>query len=223
MVALPIFIALGNWQLNRAEEKRQLLALYETNSVLAAKRVDSQFRFTESANLMYRKIQVTGRYVGKYLLALDNQVEQGKVGFHIYTPFMIENSDQLILVNRGWVAMVSYKRELPVVDTTDKLITLTGLMYMPSEPGFKLGDTSIKTRARDIVQYIDLKKLGQDLGLKLLPIVMLLDKNMASGFKCNWKILAASPEKSTSYAMQWYTFAVLLAGLYIGLNLKRTK
>lgn len=223
IIGLTLFINLGIWQLNRAEQKQQRLDLFEQNSVLPARLITGENDFEDITNVMYRKVAVRGSYDRKFLFALDNQQESGKIGFHIYTPFRLKNSESVILVNRGWVPLENHKRSLPNIETDNALVLLKGMAYILSEPPLKLGDTSIKTGAREIVQYIDLNKLATDLNIKLLPFVLLLDKDDETGFVRNWKIVAAPPEKSTSYAMQWFSFAVLLSGLYIGLNLKRKK
>ncbi len=223
IAALILFTMLGFWQLDRAEQKRTILRTFEQNSLLPAEIISAQSRVERPADYMYRKIQVSGNYMQNYLLALDNQHDQGKVGFHIYTPFKIVNSERVILVNRGWVAQKKFVREVPDVKTEFAQLDISGIGYVPSEPVIRLGNAESKINPRDIVQYIDLKKLSADLDLDLLPFILLLDKDANSGFKRTWQIISAPAEKSTSYAMQWFSFAILLLILYISLNIKRIK
>jgi len=227
VVLIALFISLGIWQLNRADAKRERLAIYKANSSQAAANLQD-IRFsaekpTEDVRdqLMYRKLSVTGKYLSQYLFARDNRQEKGRIGFHVFTPFKVSTNNKVILVNRGWVEMKNHKRVIPDVKTADKEITLSGMAYYLSKPPLELGDKREVSQSRMIVQNINISDLAEDLKLDLYPIVLLLDKNADSGFVRNWKIISAPAEKSTSYAVQWFSFALIIFGLFVGLNIKR--
>jgi surfeit locus 1 family protein len=52
--------------------------------------------------------------------------------------------------------------------------------------------------------------------------VLLLDESEPAGYVRGWKPFAKGPEQNWSYAIQWWSFAVLLMVLYVVLNLKKT-
>jgi surfeit locus 1 family protein len=58
-------------------------------------------------------------------------------------------------------------------------------------------------------------------GPRLERRVLLLDPAEPRGYVRAWKPGGRGPEQNWSYAIQWWSFAVVLAGLYLGLNLRR--
>jgi surfeit locus 1 family protein len=51
--------------------------------------------------------------------------------------------------------------------------------------------------------------------------VLLLDDDQPQGSLRGWKPLGRGPEQNWSYAIQWWSFAVVLLILYVALNLER--
>jgi surfeit locus 1 family protein len=51
--------------------------------------------------------------------------------------------------------------------------------------------------------------------------VLLLDEQAAAGFQRGWKPFVKGPEQNWSYAIQWWSFAILLLVLYVVMNLKK--
>jgi len=69
------FIALGNWQTRRADEKR-------------------------AAGAQLQSVSVTGTFLPKYSVMLDNKLRHGKAGYEVVTPLRLAGSDLHVLVNR---------------------------------------------------------------------------------------------------------------------------
>jgi surfeit locus 1 family protein len=73
-----------------------------------------------------------------------------------------------------------------------------------------------------VVQQPDLVRLEQVLDTRLLPVILLLDKSDEYGFVRDWRpVYGVTPDKHRAYAMQWFTLAVVLLLIYIGVNSKR--
>jgi surfeit locus 1 family protein len=51
--------------------------------------------------------------------------------------------------------------------------------------------------------------------------VLLLDEAEPAGYVRGWLPFARGPEQNWSYAIQWWSFAVLLLVLYVVLNLRK--
>jgi surfeit locus 1 family protein len=72
------------------------------------------------------------------------------------------------------------------------------------------------------VQQLDLAQLEQVLETRLLPVILLLDKSDEHGFVREWQpVYGVTPDKHRAYAMQWFTLAVVLLLIYVGVNSKR--
>jgi surfeit locus 1 family protein len=50
---------------------------------------------------------------------------------------------------------------------------------------------------------------------------LLLDASAPDGYRRDWKPYAKGPEQNWSYAIQWWSFAVLLLVLFVIMNLKK--
>lgn len=102
--------SLGGWQLDRLARRRarsaqlaaQLTAppVVLTAETLAADGSDAWGRPPE---LAYRRVVVRGTFDYVQELALVNQVWEGRLGFHLITPLVMEGSNRTVLVDRGWV------------------------------------------------------------------------------------------------------------------------
>jgi surfeit locus 1 family protein len=53
-------------------------------------------------------------------------------------------------------------------------------------------------------------------------VILLLDESDEHGFLREWQpVYTVSPDKHLAYAMQWFTLALVLLLIYIGVNSKR--
>ena len=56
---------------------------------------------------------------------------------------------------------------------------------------------------------------------RLEPRVLLLDAREPRGYVRAWQPGGRGPEQNWSYAIQWWSFAVVLVVLYVSLNLRK--
>jgi surfeit locus 1 family protein len=94
------FVALGNWQARRAEEKRAAAAGVE-------------------------RAMVVGRFVPERTVLLDNKVRHGRAGYEVVTP--LKTSNLHVLVNRGWVPAGPSRERLPEVKTPAGEVRVEGV------------------------------------------------------------------------------------------------
>jgi len=228
LIVLPILMSLGFWQLERAELKQQQLDNYMARSeqkamlLTAANNLDA----IKIADAKYRKFEVAGRYDVRHNFLIDNRVHQSQVGFYVVTPFVIENSKSVILVNRGWLKGKRYRADLPDFITTDEKITLKGTGYVPSTNFFAVDNVKISNQSFPvIIQNIDFTAIREVLKMDLYPFILRLDPEDKTGFVRDWQVVTSSPEKSQSYAAQWFTMALVVLIIYISssVRLKRKK
>lgn len=222
LLILPILINLGFWQLDRAEEKRGLIEQFKQQNKLGPLLIKDNLDLTEKLN--YRTAQIVGNYNLKKQIFIDNKIYQGKTGVHVMTPFKLKNSEYSILVNRGWVPMVIDRSVLPEVKTPSHNLTLLGKIKTLGKKPFMVGSEFQSNQGWPaLMQWINFNDIETKSGLKLLPYIFLLDEKEQSGYVRNWKPVVMRPEKSTSYAVQWFTLALALVIIYIVVNLKEDK
>ncbi|MDD2722778.1 MAG: SURF1 family protein [Methylovulum sp.] len=223
LVLLPILLALGNWQLNRAEEKRQFLVLQEqqANSEVMALSVSSQ---DDVQDLRYKKVRFTGHYDVAHQFLLDNQVYAGKAGYFVLTPFVLESGAKAVLVNRGWLPLTPNRAILPDVKFTSIQTTITGRINQFPSVGIKLPEADIPAgNWPSVVQVADSSILAKKLGYPLFSFQVELDKHFPDGYTREWQTSTLMPpEQHTAYAMQWFALALTLTLLFIVYSLKKS-
>lgn len=227
-VVLPILMALGFWQLDRAELKQQQLDTYTARSKQAAMKLESTDNVATMKidDVLYSNIEAKGHYDIKRSFLIDNRVNKGKVGFYVITPLILGQTNNVVLVNRGWIKGNRLRSELPTFDTTNAKISIKGLGYVPSKNFFAVDNVKIDPqRYPAVIQSIDFKAIQQALGKDVYPFVLRLDPNDKTGFVREWPVVTSSPEKSQSYAAQWFTMALVVLIIFLSscFNFKQEK
>lgn len=95
---------LGFWQLGRAQEKEQMLVLLADDNITQIKDRSQLQDLPQYAN-----IEITGHYLQQPQLLLDNQVDNQVIGYHVFTPFVLDYLNTVIMVNRGWIAKQGFE------------------------------------------------------------------------------------------------------------------
>jgi len=220
LLILPVLLNLGFWQLDRAEEKRALIELFKQQNDLGPLKLKGEISLDEKLN--YRSAEVEGRYDIKKQIFIDNKIHQGKTGVHVLTPFKIKDSQYSVLVNRGWVPMVIDRSFLPEIETPTQTLELKGKIKISNKKPFTVGEQLQSNNGWPaLIQWIDIARIEKKAGLKLLPYIFLLDEKDKTGYIREWKPVVMQPEKSTSYAVQWFALALALTIIYVVVNLKK--
>ncbi len=214
LALLALLVNLGLWQLERAEHKRAMLSAHDTRTALPS----VAFGHLEASDPQnrYRHIYARGVYDNRQQILLDNQVNQGQPGYHVYTPFLPDGSDVAILVNRGWVPWGETRTRLPDISLESTTVTLNGRIDQPANPGIRLGDALAQPDWPKVMPYIDYGPLSERLGYPLKSAVILLDPDQPQGFRREWQLDFAGfgPERHVGYAVQWFALSATLLVLY---------
>ena len=219
ILLLPILVSLGFWQIDRAAQKQELIRLYDEAQKQAALELKTEQAITPLLN--YRDVEIHGQYQERFTIFHDNQVHNKQPGYHVIQAVKIADSDYSVLVNRGWVRMGQTRQELPSVKTPAESLSLKGKIKLISEKTFTLGDIKQSNQGWPaVVQWLDTEELSKATGLKLHPFIVLLDANDAHGLVRDWKPVVMQPEKNISYAVQWFSLALVLLIIYIVVNFK---
>lgn len=222
LILIPIFIRLGYWQLERADQKREMQTRYEQRTNMPGFRLEPKVR--SSHDIEYRRVYVRGVFDPKHQFLIDNRVLNGKVGYHVVTPLKMSNSNRYVLINRGWVQASPYRNELPDIPVSTKMVTIHGVLVKPEPDVFTLGDRNREgTEWPARMQWLDLKVIEKATSKEFYPYAVLMDADAPDGYAREWGKVDLDPDKSVGYAMQWFSFAIVLLIIYIVVNLKKTE
>jgi len=225
LALLPVLLGLGQWQLERAAWKQGLVDAHAARIGEPAQPLQGVLA-SSGADLEYRQVTARGVYDLDHQLLLDNQIYRGAAGYHVLTPLHLEVAESgadWVLVNRGWVPLGESRSQLPAVTGPAERIELHAMIKLPPSKAF--GPAAVEdsgTRWPQVVQRLETGPIGTRLGRPLLPLVLQLDKADPGGFVRDWKpVYGITPDKHRAYAAQWFTLALVLLLIYIGVNTRR--
>lgn len=201
----PALAALGLWQLQRAEEKRDLQAEYDRRTSEAALQLGTDTRDAQS--LRYRRVRARGVYEASYQILIDNRVHRGVPGYYVVTPLKLEGSEARVLVNRGWVALGASRAQLPAVEAPAGAQEIAGVATIPLEKVFTLGAPAVGWQP--VWPHLDMQRAASSMPFTVLPVVVLLDADVAHGYTREWARLDAGIALHQGYAFQWFALAAL--------------
>jgi surfeit locus 1 family protein len=221
LVLAPTFFALGNWQLDRAQQKRERLAQFEQAASPAP--LASLARIGQRAEEGFRHVRASGRYVATRQVLLEGMGYQGRSGYHVLSPFRLD-SGVLVMINRGWIARDFAAGDLPAVTPPSPTPRrLDGLLTPLPRPGLRLEGGELPDAEAPVVAmlYPEASALTALLGEPVFDGVVLLSPSADDGFVRDWRPAGVSPQKHVGYAVQWFSFAGTLLLLYLILNFRR--
>jgi surfeit locus 1 family protein len=218
-----LFLSLGVWQISRANQKQDFLNTESKRLTETVKLNPENLENVET--LRYKQATISGRYDTTKQFLLDNQINAGKAGYFVFTPFKLANSTKAILVNRGWIPLIEPRATLPNVEfSTENETILNGRINTFPTVGMKLDGANQPTKTNPaVVGLIDSKILATDLGYELFDFQLELDANSPNGFKREWAMAKImQPEQHLGYALQWFGLAFALTVIFIKFGLRKT-
>ncbi|MGH8314963.1 MAG: SURF1 family protein, partial [Steroidobacterales bacterium] len=121
LALIAAFIALGRWQLVRADYKRQLFAEFAagTDATLSLSAAGSK------SLPRYQHVAASGHFDGGRQVVLDNMMRGEQAGFRVLTPFVLDDG-RLLLVDRGWFALGRTRTDWPSLTIAPTAHTIRG-------------------------------------------------------------------------------------------------
>ena len=216
LLTAALTFSLGQWQLGRAAQKMALQASLDqkkmlppwVNAVLLAK--------NDAALQVDRRIELTGRWLTRQTLYLDNRPMNAKPGFWVMTPLRLTGSEKVVLVQRGWIPRNFEDRTaIAPIETPEETVTLMGRMSpAPAKLyAFKGAD------AGSIRQNLEIAAFAAETGLPLLPVLVIQIDPASEGLQRDWAAPNTGVDKHYGYAVQWFGLSALVIGLYIWFQL----
>lgn len=204
---LPILLGLGAWQLNRAEQKRQILQQHH-----AREQVDAiQYRADLPQNA---KATVQGVLESQRYWLLEGRTFQGKPGYEVLMALKL--GEQTLLINRGWIAAALDRKVMPTLEPVpDYRVTLDGVLMLPSNsPLTDEADNQLQQWPHRVLE-MDMAMMSKQLGRTLEPLYLRLDAEHPLALQNIWQPTNMPPERHTAYAIQWFGLATALIILWL--------
>ena len=236
LVALTC-LALGRWQLERAEQRRA------TALTITLGRQATPLSLNEVTHARLQELKAwtpasaQGQWRGDLSLLIDNRNLDGRPGLWLATPLVMPDT-RAILVLRGWFERPLADKVSPVVLTpggpqrlegelaehVPRLFELSGsggaqiLQFAHGAVTVRDGTDSVDTAKLARVQNVTIADLVKQTGLNLLPVVLLQTNSANDGLIRRWPEPSIDADKNNGYALQWFGFALiaLIAFVVVG-------
>lgn len=212
LTLFPITLALGLWQVQRGEQKEQLLNEFSEHQ---KQPYAPLLQLADSERLNYRKVEAQGYLDIKRTVLLDNQVFRGKPGYQVLTPLKLDDGSWL-LVNRGWLVAAKDRHQLPRFEGLVSKVQLRGQLYRPK--AFTLTQQEYSDQRPQLVQSIELEALSRYFDNRLAPYTMRIDPENPLAYIATWPVVTMSPHRHYAYAVQFFALALILLILSIFAN-----
>ncbi len=213
VLLVPLFVSLGFWQLQRAEEKKALQALFAQRAAAPAVALGSVWSETED-QLAYLPVTISGQFLSGRNFLLDNQMNRSRYGFHLLSPLQLDDG-RLVLINRGWLPGDPARRSLPEIEPVAGRVTLAATVYVPPGEPYQLADTGVEQQWPRVIQIVDTKELAQALPGELFPYTLRIAPEAPEALAADWPVVNVSPAKHQGYALQWFTMAGALLIVFV--------
>lgn len=213
---LPLLLALGGWQLDRAGQKRALFSDFAAGGEPVAL---EQAGSPETLR-RYAPVRAAGSYLAERQFLLDNMVADGQAGYRVLTPLLLDDGRALI-VDRGWVLRDFAAAGPPPISVGAGPRMVSGRLDLMPRPGIALA-TEMPPGWPKVVQFPTFDELSAVLGLELVPRLLLLDAAEPDGYGRDWRPSDFGPERHLGYAVQWFALAVTLVILYLAWSFRKS-
>jgi surfeit locus 1 family protein len=223
LVVASLLSSLGVWQLQRADDKKQMQLDNEQRKNTSPLRLELPFEVDES--MRFRPIRAEGTFMNSRQFVLDNQILEHRVGYHVFTPLLLKDAETVLLVDRGWLPLIGSRDQLPDVSVDEALREVVGTVYVPYGQAYSLGtvDNDGSEWPR-LIQYLDFEQLQARLGMQVLPMTLRIDAEQKDALNAQWPLVATRSSKQLSYevhigyAVQWFALALTVLLLLIILH-----
>ena len=211
-----LFFSLGLWQIERGQAKTTILAEFEDN-------LSKTPVYLNQESKKWDRVYVKGKWDNSKQILVDNVINRGVAGYKVLTPLRIIETNQLILVDRGWIKQNKYREILPSIELIEANEVVSGILEYP-ELGLVLSDDLVSKEWPKISQTKNLEVLSKEYDEVIYPMILLADpilKNSLEYIKITPTNM--TPIKHYGYSAQWFLMFVVLCLMYLWYGFKRNE
>jgi cytochrome oxidase assembly protein ShyY1 len=209
-------VALGLWQLRRLEDRRML------NATILDRRSATPLRIEGATSGSpvdpYRRAVAEGTYDVEREVLVYGRSLNGQAGHQVVTPLVLADGGAVLVV-RGWVPFALETAPVPEAAPAATEVEVSGSL-VPAE-----GDGSSAPDADGVVRALDVEGIAPTLPYEVFPLPLLLARQtppQTAPLPAPMPPPDLSEGPHLSYAIQWFSFAVI-ASIGAGVLLRRDR
>lgn len=221
---LPLLIALGFWQLQRAASKESVQQENALHPLELANLESLHVPEANSVSLAGRTAVLKGRFMQFRPILLDNQPRKGRPGLAVLAPFALE-SGGVMMVAWGWIPAsgrrdqyVTQAVSLPASELNSRWLKV--VLWPKSHTWHdghdeKSAGPASHSELPDLLQYLDTSLLARELGAPVSEYLGYSTEHFSGQPLPQLPSAHMSPMRHMAYAVQWFALAVTLVLLYL--------
>ncbi|MFL2717560.1 MAG: SURF1 family protein [SAR86 cluster bacterium] len=209
-----LFFSLGLWQIERGQAKTNLLDDFE-------KKILEKPSYINQKSQKWDRVYVEGKWDSSKQILIDNVIRRGIAGYKVLTPLRMKETDQLILVDRGWIKQNTFRDQLPDIKLIQIDEVVSGILEIP-ELGLVLSDDLVSKEWPKISQTKNLGVIKNEYDENIFPMILLADPTLKNSLEYI-KITPTNmtPIKHYGYSAQWFLMFLVLCFMYVWYGYKR--
>jgi surfeit locus 1 family protein len=213
LVGIAVLVSLGNWQLDRREQRRAANALLEEQLAAAPLDLnDPALAIHSLPEMPDRAAVATGEFDFSEQMWLKLQNFGGQAGGHLLAPLRLAGREDAVLVDRGWVPFGDADPARWEQYDEPGEVTVTGVIRR-SEASERA--TAPAGDSREWFR-VDVAAMDERLRYDLLPVYLYqTDDDGQTPPLREQPDIDLSEGPHLGYALQWYTFALMLGAGYL--------
>ena len=210
----PLLFYLGIWQIHRGDQKKHIQTIFSQRSLSTPINLNKKDGLKFEKN--YFSAVMQGYFDNEHTFLLENQIYLHRVGYEIFTPFVLSTGGKPILVNRGWIPQGRDRNQLPKIPRFDSLITLDGLIVFPSKTfSFTSMNETTWPKRIQTINPVFLKKNN------FQPFILVIKHKSTYSFTPHWQPIVLPANRHYAYAFQWFGLSLTLIIAYFLTHLHR--
>ena len=216
VLGMLLMIRLGIWQLDRLEQRRaanvELIAALDAQPInLNEETLDGDLEGLEN-----RLVVVAGVYDLDEQIVLKVQNWQGRAGIHLITPLLIDGRDTAVIVDRGWLPQTDVDENKIGTYDVAQPVQIEGYLALSQIISRNAGQP-LPSAPQTEMYRVDIEAIQNQLDYEIAPVYLVesprndgvddLPLNPARNVE-------VSEGSHLSYALQWFSFTIMLAVIY---------
>ncbi|KRO60885.1 MAG: surfeit locus protein 1 [Pelagibacteraceae bacterium BACL5 MAG-121128-bin54] len=194
-----IFLSLGSWQIIRLNWKLDLI-----NQINSSLKSEAVF-LTQGEKKNYLKIKASGQIDFNKQIYLYNLNQQGKPGFEVLNPILVNGENYLI--NRGWIPFEM--KNAPEINEINQE-NITGILKLQNKANYFKPENSIEDNYWFTLNRDDIFKYT---GKSFSKYIIYLTGDYKNPVPI--KISADISNNHKKYAITWFSLAISILFIYL--------
>ena len=209
-----LFFSLGLCQIERGQAKTNILNDFEKN-------LQEEPSYLNQESQKWDRVYVEGEWASSNQILIDNVINRGVAGYKVLTPLRMSETDQLILVDRGWIKQNRLRDQLPDIKLIESNEIVSGILETP-ELGLVLSEELVSKEWPKISQTKNLDVISNEFDEYVFPMILLADPTLKNSLEYI-KITPTNmtPIKHYGYSGQWFLMFLVLCFMYVWYGYKR--